>query len=33
VRFMPPLSTTAAEVDEAMAWLRVSLDEALAQTR
>jgi len=33
VRFMPPLSTTTAEVDEAMTLLRASLDEALAQAR
>jgi 4-aminobutyrate aminotransferase len=33
VRFMPPLSTTAAQVDEAIALLRTSLDEALAQKR
>ena len=33
VRFMPPLSTTTAQVDEAMALLRTSLDEAQAQTR
>jgi 4-aminobutyrate aminotransferase len=33
VRFMPPLSTTTAEVDEAMSLLRTSLDEALAQAR
>jgi len=33
VRFMPPLSTTPAEVDEGIALLRVALDEALAQTR
>jgi 4-aminobutyrate aminotransferase len=33
VRFMPPLSTTAAEVDEAIGLLRVSLDEAQAAVR
>jgi len=31
VRFMPPLTTTAAEVDEALAMLRASLDAALRQ--
>ncbi len=30
VRFMPPLSVSAAEIDEAVALLRTSLDEALA---
>ena len=30
LRFMPPLCVTEAEVDEAMIWLRQSLDEALA---
>jgi 4-aminobutyrate aminotransferase len=30
VRFMPPLNVTAAQVDEAVALLRTSLDEALA---
>jgi 4-aminobutyrate aminotransferase len=30
VRFMPPLCVSRAEVDEAMALLRVSLDEALS---
>ena len=30
VRFMPPLSVTSAEVDEAIALLRASLDQALA---
>jgi 4-aminobutyrate aminotransferase len=30
VRFMPPLSVTIAEVDEAIALLRASLDQALA---
>jgi 4-aminobutyrate aminotransferase len=30
LRFMPPLCVTAAEIDEAMQILRVSLDEALA---
>ena len=30
LRFMPPLCVTEAEVDEAMTWLRPSLDEALA---
>jgi 4-aminobutyrate aminotransferase len=30
VRFMPPLNVTRDEVDEAMALLRTSLDEALA---
>jgi 4-aminobutyrate aminotransferase len=30
LRFMPPLCVTEAEVDEAMVWLRQSLDEALA---
>jgi 4-aminobutyrate aminotransferase len=30
VRFMPPLTVTVAEVDEAMAMLRTSLDQALA---
>jgi 4-aminobutyrate aminotransferase len=29
VRFMPPLSVTEAEIDEAVALLRGSLDEAL----
>jgi 4-aminobutyrate aminotransferase len=29
VRFMPPLSVTEAEIDEAVHWLRASLDEAL----
>ena len=29
LRFMPPLSTTIAEVDEAIGLLRNSLDEAL----
>jgi 4-aminobutyrate aminotransferase len=29
VRFMPPLSVTETEVDEAVALLRLSLDEAL----
>jgi 4-aminobutyrate aminotransferase len=33
IRFMPPLSTTTAQVDEAVALLRTSLDEAQAQTR
>jgi 4-aminobutyrate aminotransferase len=33
VRFMPPLSTTTAEVDEGIALLEVALDEALAQAR
>jgi 4-aminobutyrate aminotransferase len=33
VRFMPPLSTTTAEIDEGLALLRVALDEAIAQTR
>jgi 4-aminobutyrate aminotransferase len=31
VRFMPPLCVTTAEVDEAMAMLRRSLAEALAE--
>jgi len=31
LRFMPPLCVTEAEVDEAMAYLRQSLDEALAE--
>ena len=30
VRFMPPLSVSEAEIDEAVHWLRASLDEALA---
>jgi 4-aminobutyrate aminotransferase len=30
LRFMPPLCVTEAEVDEAMIYLRQSLDEALA---
>jgi 4-aminobutyrate aminotransferase len=30
LRFMPPLSVTEAEVDEALVYLRQSLDEALA---
>jgi 4-aminobutyrate aminotransferase len=30
VRFMPPLSVSAAEIDEAIAILRVSLAEARA---
>jgi 4-aminobutyrate aminotransferase len=30
LRFMPPLCVTEAEVDEAMVYLRQSLDEALA---
>jgi 4-aminobutyrate aminotransferase len=30
VRFMPPLTLSEAEVDEAVALLRASLDEALA---
>ena len=30
VRFMPPLSVTTAEVDEAIALLRTSLDQAIA---
>jgi 4-aminobutyrate aminotransferase len=30
LRFMPPLCVTAAEVDEAVALLRTSLDQALA---
>jgi 4-aminobutyrate aminotransferase len=30
LRFMPPLCVSEAEVDEAMIWLRQSLDEALA---
>jgi 4-aminobutyrate aminotransferase len=30
VRFMPPLSVSEAEIDEAVHWLRVSLNEALA---
>jgi 4-aminobutyrate aminotransferase len=30
LRFMPPLCVTEAEVDEAMTYLRQSLDEALA---
>ena len=30
VRFMPPLNVTRDEVDEAMALLRISLDQALA---
>ena len=30
LRFMPPLCVTEAEVDEAMIWLRQSMDEALA---
>jgi 4-aminobutyrate aminotransferase len=30
VRFMPPLSVSEAEIDEAVHWLRTSLDEALA---
>jgi 4-aminobutyrate aminotransferase len=29
VRFMPPLSVTEAEIDEAVQLLRTSLDEAL----
>jgi 4-aminobutyrate aminotransferase len=33
VRFMPPLSVTTAEVDEAVELLRVSLDEAQAAVR
>ncbi len=32
LRFMPPLCVTEAEVDEALAYLRLSLDEALATT-
>ncbi len=32
LRFMPPLSVSAAEIDEAVAILRKSLDEALAGT-
>jgi 4-aminobutyrate aminotransferase len=32
LRFMPPLCVTEAEVDEAMVYLRQSLDEALAGT-
>ena len=32
LRFMPPLCVTEAEVDEALAYLRRSLDEALATT-
>lgn len=31
VRFMPPLTVTTGEVDEALALLRVSLDQALAE--
>ena len=30
LRFMPPLCVTEAEVDEAMIYLKQSLDEALA---
>ncbi|MSQ91730.1 MAG: acetyl ornithine aminotransferase family protein [Gammaproteobacteria bacterium] len=30
LRFMPPLCVTEAEVDEAMVWLRQSMDQALA---
>jgi 4-aminobutyrate aminotransferase-like enzyme len=30
LRFMPPLCVTEAEVDEAITYLRQSLDEALA---
>jgi 4-aminobutyrate aminotransferase len=30
LRFMPPLCVTEPEVDEAMTWLRRSLDKALA---
>ena len=30
LRFMPPLCVTEAEVDEALTYLRQSLDEALA---
>jgi len=30
LRFMPPLSVTEAEVDEALTYFRQSLDEALA---
>ncbi len=33
VRFMPPLSVSEAEIDEAVALLRMSLDEALAGRR
>lgn len=33
VRFMPPLNVERAEIDEAIALLRTSLDEALAGTR
>jgi 4-aminobutyrate aminotransferase len=33
VRFMPPLCVTNAEIDEAMALLRIALDEALAEAR
>ncbi|MFO1392808.1 MAG: acetyl ornithine aminotransferase family protein [Steroidobacteraceae bacterium] len=33
LRFMPPLSVSAAEIDEAVEILRKSLDEALAGTR
>ena len=33
VRFMPPLSVTAAEIDEAVGLLRMSLDEALSGRR
>jgi 4-aminobutyrate aminotransferase len=33
VRFMPPLNVERAEIDEAIALLRISLDEALAGTR
>jgi 4-aminobutyrate aminotransferase len=32
LRFMPPLSVTTAEVDEAVVLLRRALDEALAGT-
>ena len=33
VRFMPPLSVSREEVDEAMGYLRTALDEALAMAR
>jgi 4-aminobutyrate aminotransferase len=33
VRFMPPLSVTNAEIDEAMTLLRAALDEAVAETK
>jgi 4-aminobutyrate aminotransferase len=33
VRFMPPLCVTTAEIDEAMALLRLALDETLAEAK